>query len=208
MPGVKAKKIRFLCIVIAFLFFTTACTAETLPVPDFPLSEATVVGALEESGLPWQAEPRIIGITRDGTYFSDFTFYKNTATIGFFTSGVVDGERVITFTFLGYFGDSPTIDAYNPPKEYWETIIAFMTRLYGGFASPCQVFHYFDKELDILRRYPVEHPPWVISDPPGNTIEELATWERVINGVQFGITIVRPIGSPNEYLRLIHAQKE
>jgi len=124
--------------------------------------------------------------------------------IGFLSSAGVDGERAVFISFLAYFGESPYIIAYNPPREDWEEIIIFLTLLCGGFDNKHQVFDYFNSEIDTVTRHLIAPPPgWIPGLSTGHYFEEGTIWERVINNTYFHITIGRPVGSQNEYFRAI-----
>jgi len=174
--------------------------AQTLPELEFPLSEASIVNALQEAGLPWTVGETIFpgGFIQQDERILNFTLYKDTSTIGFLSSATKDGERSVSIAFLSYFGDSPTMDVYNPPRDEWENIIVLFTLLFGGFESTHQAFRYFSNEVDTLTRYPMEPRPVF----PGR-IEEVAVWDRVVNDTYFRITIVSPLGRPDEYFRSI-----
>ena len=208
----RESKIFLLSITI-FLASISACTYEsqTLPTPEFPLSEAGIVNALEESGLPWTVGeidfPQ--GYAQQNERILNFTLYRDTLTVGFISSAALYGERGVFVTFLSYFGGSPYIDVYNPPKEDWENIIVFLTLLFGGFKNTHQVVNYFNSELDTVIRHPIEPPSgWIPGLSAGHYFEESAVWEKKVNGAYFRVVMARPIGSENEYLRTVSVVSE
>ena len=194
----------FLLVMIAFLVCVTACVRErqTLPLPDFPLSEETLIDALEEAGLPWTiAHEEVLPIEEN---ILNFALYRDGATIGWLRSVARGDGRSLSITFLPHFRAS-AMEIYYPSKAYWENIIVFITILYGGFDNAHQVWNRFNDEIGTIPRNTIEPPPgWIRGLSAGHYIEAYVVWEQEINGVYFHIRLVRPLDNPNEYFAIIH----
>ena len=119
--------------------------------------------------------------------------------IAFVLSVKLDERRILEVSCMPHY-DNATI-TQSLPKEEWERVAALATCLYGGFESEHQVYDLFTKEYG-MKNTVIKAYEKIMGGTMGN--EEVAWWEREINGINCQMVIERPYASmPQWYLGAI-----
>jgi len=185
------KKNLFAFFFIIIISLVAACGGErqAMAVPEFPLGKISITAALQELELPWSIEEAWRAEDAGGPVA--FSLYKDGAIIAGLTSGTASGERIIHIAFV-----SSHNHVYSLPEDKWESLMVLSTILFGGFESTHQVYQYFRSEFDSENtvRLPIESP---------GLHDQVASWERVVNGIYCRVVVERATSSQQEYLALI-----
>lgn len=119
--------------------------------------------------------------------------------IAFVLSVKLDERRILEVSCMPHY-DNATITQCLP-KEEWGRVVALATCLYDGFESEHQVYDLFTKEYG-MKNTVIKAYEKIMGGTMGN--EEVAWWEREINGINCQMVIERPYASmPQWYLGAI-----
>lgn len=158
-----------------FLLNGDANTPEALPVPAYPLEEASLKDAVKESGLNWDLKKCEI-LKEDQTVytFSD-TSGKDIAYIS------CSGEGDSRFLQLSFFS-SGEISA-PLPEDDWDNILNLASSLYGGFRDTEQLAADFQNTYEETAL--TDQPEFIPAD------EERVQWRREIQGIDCFVGLKR-----------------
>lgn len=140
----SVKRLIFVFIMVCLLYPLAGCQNNPLPQPEFPLPEAALAAALEETGLSWsieQADERTDGTDTSIVY----TLHRPETRVGY--NGVF-----ITSYDTEELGRVLQIDFREPQNKQWwqdektacwrdwrETLV-LVARLYGGFKDAKEIY--------------------------------------------------------------------
>ncbi|MCL2618581.1 MAG: hypothetical protein FWD98_05960 [Defluviitaleaceae bacterium] len=190
--------------IILFFVFAAVCAVGAVKFfntePRFPAWEDVVADKLGEAGLEWTASQidSDSGLSEvRGEWRRNISrLYSGYSAAGYLSDTVWHGGRSVSITFLGYFGDSPYMDVYNPGTQDMEAVIVFTTLLFAGFDDKYEVARYFRGEADSLAWQPTGRSAVI----PHGRFVEAALWEREINGAFIRIVVGRPSGGDDKYM--------
>jgi len=140
MPAMKMNQQRLLCslLILGILFLLAGCHKSALQKPAFPLQEADIITALEQTTLSCTlSEDKTILSEEQTSYVLDSENQKFPAAI--IISSNYDGKRILSLTFIS----PPTSTGYAFSWEDWEQQFAFAASLYGGFSDRDEIYQGF-----------------------------------------------------------------
>jgi hypothetical protein len=194
---------KCICVLVLVLILS-ACGTERkiLPIPEFPLDEAGIVAAVQELGLPWTVVEHFVDPNNEMPNI--YGLYKDGGIIAAITSGMIDGERTVAVSFVTMHNNEHSL-----PEEAWRNAIVLTTLLFGGFESTDQIYDYFRNEFDTENTVrqpialPAEIPEALLLHRHPFARDEIALWERTVNGIHCQILIERGLSTQQEYLASI-----
>lgn len=128
---------RLVYPLLASLLFCAGCQAkETLPEPDYPLSEEAAVAAVAEAGLNWRVTATDV-YTYEGGEMTVHSFFRPESGVDFQTAFVSSRAPEGIGRWLTISLSEPTVAPWPEPAipswEHWESVLALAVGLYGGF---------------------------------------------------------------------------
>lgn len=156
------KKNKFLILFVVGALVLTACraddsisdaanriTEEKMPEPEFPLDKDTIMGIVDELGLPCviSEDESQESLSRENAIYSNYTlrdperkFSEDSPVAALYCgliSGIVDGGRYLSASF-----DARSHMLNDKPFDWedWKEEIVFITTLYGGFKDEKEVY--------------------------------------------------------------------
>ena len=160
--------------------------AETLPQPEFPLTEEAVNAALEQSGFPGEIsaeetqsyqEGHIAYSIRDDS--RTYTAGGNAVLSAGISSSLVDGVRFLAVSL-------PLPSQKEPPEPFqWEDMkpeLVMAALLYGGFTDEEEIYRAFSEE-----EFPQDQAVGQETEP----VIERGQWTRDLTGGYCQVTVRR-----------------
>lgn len=133
-----------LAVTASFLMFTGCQRRETLPRPEFPLSESDLAAVLEATGLAWSIEQR--DELTDGKTIA-FTYTLRTLEMREGYNGVIintydseeHGRRLHIF-FSEPQNKQWWLEEDDAGWEEWKPLLMLIARIYGGFTDAEEIY--------------------------------------------------------------------
>ncbi len=143
------KSIKLIACILLLALTLSACKTGPLPSPDFPLSQAVLQDALEDTGLDWWS----VSVDPLFETQSAFGLYTHDGNIASILSAQLEEDRYLLVGFSDGMRPNTTVGL---PKKQWEAAFALASRLYGGFQSDSELFAAFPKdEPELFEEQPV-----------------------------------------------------
>lgn len=192
---------RFFCSVVILIIgigLFCGCKKEILSSPLYPLDTDTVLAALEEAELPWTiAQEELWPDGRNVHTLHD----ENGKLVAFISSRTLGERRELDASFMPYY-DNTTI-TQSLPEDKWESVIVFVTLLYGGFDNKHEVYSRFTDDYDTENttkgsRLKFQGGKQIVDDG------EVSVWQSEVNGIYCLVKTEQPYSSmPQEYLNTV-----
>lgn len=138
---------RVACIFVAtasFLIFAGCQRRETLPRPEFPLSESDLAAALEETGLDWSIEQRY-ELTDGKTIAFTYTLRTPEMREGYNGVSINTHDSEEHGRRLHIFFSEPQnkqwwLEEDDAGWEEWKPVLMLIARIYGGFTDAEEIY--------------------------------------------------------------------
>ena len=168
-------------LVAGTIFFAIGCKAQKLPIPQYPLSEESILSVFDELGIDSALEldissggPRTLYVMIDP---------KTSKHIAGITSVVRDHDRIVNIGFMQFYNEN----AYH--GEDIEKAILLATKLFGDFRDEQSVLKLF------LEEYPstnTETREVTIIKEDRYRLKSRSTWQRKVEGKDVVIVLEQP----------------
>ena len=130
---------KLLIFTLSAVLLSACQSKETLPQPEFPLSEETISAALTEQGLDWSIDQGHTPADSSSTFLllrpESGKEYGDLSVTAWETQ---DEGRYLNITRIISKKDLTTGESHS--WEDWKDIFVLSTRLYGGFASAEELY--------------------------------------------------------------------
>lgn len=138
----KSRRLFYSFLVLGALFLLAGCQKSGLREPDFPLEEADITAALEQTNLPGTiSDDKTLLSEEYASYVLDSEDQKLPAAI--ILSSNVEGKRFLSLTFIS----PPTSKDYVFLWDDWKQQLALAALLYGGFTDEDEIYWgFFEQE--------------------------------------------------------------
>jgi len=228
MPAIKMNKqqrLLYSLLILGILFLLAGCHKSALQEPAFPLQEADIITALEQTALSCTlSEDKTVLLEEQTAFVLDSENQRLPAVMIF--SSNYDGKRILSLTFTS----PPTSTGYTFSWEDWEQQLALAASLYGGFSGKDEICQGFlaqdvsDGKLEAsendLENFVAEQYEWDKEFPAGycrihyklvnSSIETYPIETGILNVVEqtphMTISIYESVDCYNEHLQQQSAQ--
>lgn len=190
-------KKKLICIVSICIFLAALYMLQKkpLPIPEYPLSAATLSQSLPKLDVSCtvQDDEQVREMFQNRSLLS-LNSTENGNFVAGISSGQKNGKRILFISFAQFYSDNTV------SFEECERAITFATCLYGEFKNEHQVYdrfiHAYDKVNTVRNQYEVSGPtPMREGD---------SFWKSDINGITCQISFEQPkLDEPQEYLSVI-----
>ena len=189
------KSIVLAAALVALATQLCACQKEPLPVPDYPLSAATIDAAMQEWGLTCTfKEQENLREEHQHQSAYDLRNAEDDRYVGFVYTRVRSEEEGETRELLIIFPRFIPLFIHRPdqshaiPLEEAEAALAFAVTLFGGFVEPDALYSTFVQEYDTVNTVKQHRDV-----PVHSTVAEWRSiWTTVIDGITCQIELEQP----------------